>query len=312
MFLFPQDTAVAENVSILKEVATCDDFWVKVHAIEYLVSLGYSNEARELLDRELMPFNAISEKRIGVWRIKYKVAPTESAAEVWLNKIKEAYLDQGGKDRIHAAETLAKLGCSFKQFDQKMIAGDLRTDGLLSAFVLWGNTIPTSENKIPELGLLLKQLKDPNVTNRKLAAYALVFFKRLPLSDWEVLADCALKESPKSEAYAYLLSATYTLYDVHGNKYKSTFKVIRKLLLLLEKGERKSDRIQLCEALAVHATSSDKLILQRMLQLQQPIVKLPDYEGNVRAHPWNLDVKAAAAYALIRLSRTKISSIDNL
>ena len=278
------------SLKILKEGSSCNDFWIAVHAIEYLAELGYKKEAESYIENELRPFAEVPEKRIGLWRAKYKVATTESSRVLCLNKIRDAYLDKEGQDRIHAAETLAKLGYSFRKFNDSIVSKDLLGDGMLFSFSLWGNTIPASDTQVPEFRPLFEQLENDKVMNRKLAGYALGFFHQLPANCWDTLAHLALSEPQETEAYSYLLGSAYALYDFRSNQRMDTFQKIRERLLLLEYSFRKADRIEVCRALAVHAKKEDLLVLNRLLQVNNGILG-------------NLDVQVAAAYALLKFDR---------
>ena len=283
-------TLQSTSLKVLKEAASCNDFWIAVHGIEYLAELGYRKEADKYIENELKPFADVPQKRIGLWRARYKTATTESSRALWLNKIRDAYLNKNGEDRIHAAETLAKLGYSFRKLNNSIVSKDLSGDGMLFSFSLWGHSIPASVNQAPDFRPLFEQLENDKVMNRKLAAYALGFFQHLPVDCWDALAHFALTESTETEAYSYLMGAAYALYDFKSNERIDTFQKIRERLLLLEYSYRKADRIEVCRALAVHGTKKDRLVLNRLLQVHNGILG-------------NLDVQAAAAFALLKIDR---------
>lgn len=305
-YVFLSKTDDDKSLSVLKEVAECPDFWVKVHAIEYLADLGYIKEAQRLVQEELSSFSTIPEKRIGFWRINYKVAATEKERNIWLQNIVVAYLNIHGTDRIHAAETLSKLGYSFRNLNPAVVSDDLaNAQGMLYSFVLWGNSIPLPEETTINFEGLLEQLDHEDEQKRKLAAYALSFFNSIPLNDWEKLAGNALNEPFGTEASSYLLGAAYSLYDRQTNADGQKLRKIRKRLLQLETSESRSDRIELCRALAEYSEEKDWMILNRLREVQHPLSTFSDEPPveNSKEHPWNLDVKAAAAYALIKGER---------
>jgi len=96
-------------VKTLRDAMDTEPRWVKVHAAEHLLSLGYPQEVASTFMRELEAFENEPEYRIGIWRVLARAAISPEERESWVSKIKSAYLNEEGPDRLHASETLAKL-----------------------------------------------------------------------------------------------------------------------------------------------------------------------------------------------------------
>lgn len=283
----------------LEEIASCSDFWVKVHVVEYFIELGYLEKATCLTETKIKPFAELPQKRIGYWRLQYKLTKDSFEQNYWIQKIINAYTDLNGSDRVHAAETLAKLHyplCTLARDDLKN--QDLEdTENMLYSFALWGYTIKPPSIKT-NVTPLLNELTATNMQRRKLAAYALGYLKHINETDWEKLVDFALAEPHSSEARSYLL-ATACLHAKKNNmRREKTFQRIKEELRLLADSPLKSDRIALCTVLAKHANRQDLKILDTYYQEKNIIKQVGDIAID-KTHPVNLDVKAAAIYALL-------------
>ena len=100
-----------EAVALLREALATGDAWVKVHAAEALLRLDYRQGVREAFERELAARGDTPQYRIGIWRVLARADSYDPRA--WSNRLQPilaALLDEAGPDRLHAVETLGKLG----------------------------------------------------------------------------------------------------------------------------------------------------------------------------------------------------------
>lgn len=294
-----------ESLQMLRQVVFSPTFWVKVHAIEFLADLGYHREALQYTEGQLASFASVPQKRIGFWRCKYRLSDTENDQKKWLDKIKDAYQNTSGPDRIHAAETLAKLGFSLRHFDDRIVETDLKSETDLSAFVLWGYALPMQGEVSADFEKLFTMLDNQNAGFRKIAAYSLGFMMRFPEARWRVLAERALNEPEHSPAYPYMLSAAYMVNS--SSKDQDLILKIKRKLIDLKDVQEKSARIELCRALAVNGRKTDLPLLRNLLHLKNPLRPIPDTAGQSAVQVANDDVRATAAYAILCLQK-KISN----
>jgi hypothetical protein len=285
--------------AIIRGAVYSSDFWVKVHAIEFLSELGYNKEAKQFTKDQLADFDSIPQKRIGYWRCSYRLAGNKSEKNKWLNKIRDAYMDPNGPDRIHAVESLAKLNFSLKGLSPEIVARDLNSDGALAWFTLWGNALPKENGRSPDFDKLFPALDQSNDGARKIAAYSLSYLGNLPKGKWDFLASKALSEPRDSEAYPYLLSAAYILSGSESD-HEALVKVKQRLDELKDV-QNKSGRIELCRAIAAKGNKLDLQLLTDLLHLTHPVRIVPrkNAPGEVRA--WNDDIQTAAAYAILKI-----------
>ena len=302
-----ESTSPTLYIQELFKVANGPHFWVSVHAMEYLAKLGLKKEARKLALSNLKAFQDTPEKRIGYWRVQSMAAKRKLQRIYWTRKIKKAYLTKSSPDRIHAAESLAKLGVSFKKLNQVIVLNDLKSEGMLYSFCHWAYSLPKNRGEVPNYSAFMKEIKNENLQRRSLAAYALGFLKtNMSKDSWDTLATFALKEDPNSTAYVRLIFAAYVHYNDLNRESLDTFIDVRERLLRLENSPKKSERMELCLALAQASLEHDLPIIERVLFS----ITTPTDHSSAKSMPLDsddkefLDLKAAASYAYLKLQST--------
>src|SRR4051812_27913634 len=99
----------------LSETLRTQHEFIKVHAAEYLLWLGRSEEVRKEFLAENEKHGDQPKYRIGIWRVLAQTETEPEKKKIWYDKIYKAFGDLNGPDRLHAAETLAKLKLSPSQ-----------------------------------------------------------------------------------------------------------------------------------------------------------------------------------------------------
>jgi solute:Na+ symporter, SSS family len=92
--------------------------WGKVHAAEYLLALDYSQGVKQAFLKELDVHGTELQYRIGIWRVLARSAGSDVERACWIEKIRNVAFDVAAKDRIHASDTLAKLGCRISEAEE--------------------------------------------------------------------------------------------------------------------------------------------------------------------------------------------------
>ena len=122
------DSALRERaVNAIRRVMEQEQKWVKVHAAEYLLALDYREGVKPVFLTELELHGAEPQYRIGIWRVLARAAANEKEQAVWVDKIRRVLFDPASPDRLHATETLAKLGYKLREFN-----GNLREEEVKS------------------------------------------------------------------------------------------------------------------------------------------------------------------------------------
>src|SRR5690606_1673580 len=138
-----EDTKNQKEIEKLKLAASSDNFWVKVHAYEFLLKLGYNDWIDSNFNTFLLNHENIPKERIGVWRIGAQIVGLNTNENRFVDKIKSVYTDTSSTDRLHAAESLAKLGYSLTSIPKELVLADLKQSSPIWGFVLWGKSIPS-------------------------------------------------------------------------------------------------------------------------------------------------------------------------
>jgi SSS family solute:Na+ symporter len=122
-------------VQLLQREAESGSGWVRVHAAEALLDHGQVQTPARLFAGEAD--TAAPPYRVGVWRIMARAAGTDAERRIFRERIRAGLLDTHAPDRLHAAESLAKLGLS-QRVDRPALENWAATaDDANSAYVLW-------------------------------------------------------------------------------------------------------------------------------------------------------------------------------
>lgn len=287
-------------IRAIVDAAYSGDFWVSQHAVEYLLDLGYRDLAEELCEKVLITHENTSQYRVGLWRVQYHLSSNNDQKKEVLKKLIAAYEAVDGSDRIHAAETLAKLNFCFQQVDPALVESDLLRSDMLGAFVEWGVTVPCAHGEEVVLDKLFERLEGSAI-ERQIAAYALTFLD-VPLGTyWQRLAKAALLET-NAQVKGYMVSAAYQTVPECGQS-APLFLRVKAELMQLPTSNNKSDRMEFCRAMAKRYVTEAGTHLLDLVNISDPIVELPEGKVDVRdaaVHAWNQDIRATAAYAILK------------
>lgn len=106
----PSNALVERARAVLAADLTKETAFVKVHAAEALLALGEKDEPRRVFTVELPAANDLRPYRIGVWRVLALASNSARERAEWIARIEAVVLDEATMDRLHAVETLGKLG----------------------------------------------------------------------------------------------------------------------------------------------------------------------------------------------------------
>lgn len=233
--------------------------WVKVHAAEELVWNDYPQDVRATFLDELSK-NPKPPYRIGVWRVMAQAAGKGTAEhEVYVGKIRDAFLDPNGPDRIHAGETLGKLGYAERLDEIVRIAADPKKDSvcLMARWILANSGDTKDEQYLAEF------LDSKDTAIRKNAAYALRWLKHLTAETLARLAKAAENEPIDSPASVYLLSALY----VHSPE--TDVAEIKPRLLCYAMAGDSAQKSEVCHALSCRGDITDISLLEKLMACEE-------------------------------------------
>ncbi|RAJ94510.1 SSS family solute:Na+ symporter [Larkinella arboricola] len=281
------DTLRNQCLQELRTVLQTEQEWIKVHAAEYLLWLGQPAGVQDVYLNELRQFATKPQYRIGIWRVLAQAAASPEEKKKWTDQIAAAFKDLAGPDRIHAAETLAKLGISPTTVDaeatRKAIAGESRP---LSLYTLWGASLADSKaataNRQQFLTLALNRQEE--AAPRRLGTFILRRLGGLSAADWKKLAEAALSEPISSGVQLNLVHAALVTASPSATR-SEPYRLLRIKMLAAKQSEAVGDRLELVTALAETGRPADVAVLTPMLKHE------------------NADVRAGAAYAILKIQK---------
>ncbi len=284
--------------------------WVKVHAAEYLLWLDYPEGVQEVFIKEDQKYGEKPQYRIGIWRVLAQATPEPEMKKVWIDKIINAFQNTKGTDRIHAAETLAKLRVVpskvAPETTQDILEGDNR---ILTVCTLWGMATSDTDSLMEKRKSLLDILSSSHPqasSERKAAAYALRHLRDLTAKEWYQLAEMALSEPEESTSRIFMLSAAFVTTPPDSVQ-SDIFINIREDLLLAKNSQNAADLIELTIALAERGKSEDLSVLISLLNNKHSgIDQILDLNITESV---NADIRSAASYAILRIDRRQEYSL---
>lgn len=284
-----------ESIEVLRTVMQTQSEWVKVHAAEFLIWSGHPGDVREIYIEEEKQFGNKSPYRIGIWRVLAQETEEPDDKKEWTNKIMNAFLDTSGADRIHAAETLAKLHVSTLKEHPDATALALKSPvKSLSLYTRWSVAFTSADSllSVRDSFLSMAISGEEEVSSRRLAAYVVRNSGELPDVQWKLFAKAALSEPEGSGLKSVLLTAVVITAPgivISSDLYQQVFEAFLHYKDIPDKGAR----MDIAAGLAEKGTVDDLQGLIALLRNENPL----DIETD------NADVRASAAYAILKMEK---------
>ena len=264
----------SQALYVLREAVCQETEWVKVHAAEGLLVNGYPEGVATSFEADLA--SAKPPYRVGVLRVLAQAAGKDRPLrQSRVDSVLAIFNDKNAPDRLHALETLAKLG-----YDQ-------RTDAVLEAakpdagrFQVHARWIIANSGKPVDQAPLAKLVAGDDPTLRTGAAYALRHRKTISRAALAAVEAAVAAQQAKAPGDVYLQSAWF----VHCPPDSKL--AARSALLTFLSSDKKHERNEACLALGYAGGARDVPILATLLR--------DDPEADVRVY---------AAFALLRLDR---------
>ena len=284
-----------EALDTLRSVLHSDLKWQSVHAAEFLVNLDYSEEVDSVFRERAEMYHDSLYYRQGIWRVLAQSSSPRERSD-WVARIEKVFNNPQSQDRIHAVESLAKLG----------VAPDHHAkldDSVLHAFYTWARVHSSEEERVRAENQFLTYLNSSDYSNREkgIAAYALRFMGGLSVDHWNKVVH-ALTDSnldPGLQLSLLTLGLVEAPPDaISGRQYVS---LQEKLQELVEGGNLKA-KLHLATVLAETGDEADLSTLKEFLRLKDPS------ERALVA-----DINATSANAILRIERRfqpSLSGVD--
>lgn len=197
----------ARALATLRQALAQENGWIKVHAAEVLIFHG-EGKAVYATFLEEDKFHATELRyRSGIWRTLARVAPTPAERVAWKAKIAAVFTDVTAPDRLHALESLAKLGPPHAPAVVAAATAWLPTatpeDAVFLHWLLWQSGAAESR------AYIVSQLASPVRDARLRAAYILRLAAAGDDPTLAALAQAADREPADSPARVYIVGAAY-------------------------------------------------------------------------------------------------------
>ncbi len=291
---FVQEDLRETAIENLKKTLESELTWEKVHAAEFLLELGYINEVHEFFVEEEKERGEEKFYRIGIWRVLARSTYRTEEKQPWLDSIANVFKDPFSPERIHAAESMAKLNYFPFSSDHTQVSSILEGEhNPLWVYTLWGTAYSENGN-IEDVKKQLTDIVNNPVENnslRRLAAYALRNIRDIGLGNYGYLRHIALNEPDTSSAYTNILSSALINAPVDSLGTGPAKKFKQKLLGIISDPAARGRY----EALLGISGSADKdniPLLSSVISNQS--------EGSSGSE---LDIDNAASYVLLRIDR---------
>jgi HEAT repeat protein len=171
----PKSSALVEQArTVLANDLANEKAFVKVHAAEALIALGEKDEPHRVFSAELPAANDSRPYRIGVWRVLALASKSARERSEWIARIEAAVLDATTMDRVHAVESLGKLGHAPGGAVRAAIAEMARGPAAPAVFAQWVLHLAGDRAALPAIVAALGA-DDPAVRLR--AAFVLHWLK---------------------------------------------------------------------------------------------------------------------------------------
>ncbi len=282
----------------LNKVLQEESLFIKVHAAEYLIWLGYPDEPRKVYEKENELHSEEKPYRIGIWRVLAQSAKDSSAKRGWLEKVVSVYADSTSTDKLHATETLAKLQYSpmekFPEITKQALASSNRN---LATYALWAVSYASDSAMETNRKLFRKMtMADDNPIIRRISAYVLRKVKGLSTVEWTGLAQAAIDEADTSGLKHSMFNTAFVTKPTGADDEKLFEKITAGMLNGYQQFTA-GERIELALSLADKGSEEHLAILEEYLD-NKNIAGL--YEINSKE---GADVRATAAYAILAIQK---------
>lgn len=181
--------------------------WIKVHAAEALMNHAGAKEVYPVFLAEEKLHATELRYRSGIWRTLARSAPNPAARAAWTAKIAAVFTDVNAPDRLHAMESLAKLGAPHSPAVLAAAADWLPhatpEDAVFLQWLRW------QAGEADARAFIVSQLASPARDARLRAAYILRLSDAQDAPTLTALAQAADREPADSIARVYIVGAAY-------------------------------------------------------------------------------------------------------
>jgi SSS family solute:Na+ symporter len=260
----------------LEQEMQANTSWVRIHAAEALIAHGVAEPVAASFAPEVN--HVAPPYRMGVWRVMARAAQKPAERRKFIGQIHRVLLDANAADRLHAAESLAKLGIA-DATDRSALEWWLASaDDASSVFPLWLNVLSArGDDRAKTEKRLASLLESKDPVARLRAASALGRIKpRAPETLWRLNQRLA-SEPADSSARVYLITAT--LLQAKRNS-PAAGKLKSQLAIYLEDG-KPNEQLEAATVLGKCGLAKDLPALTKLLNSSEADARIGAASGSL-------------------------------
>lgn len=290
------DKMQAEEIALnyLYEAIEDTIFWNKIHAIEFLIDLGYNDKVDSILNILEVEHENAPQKRIGYWRCRVQNEKKSDIKNKYIDKIFKVYINPDSPDIIHAAESLAKLSVSLKNTPPIELRDNTKVNNL-NVYLNWSYIYPDSTHSGIDYKTLLKILNSENSDNRRIMAYGLKYLGEIESRSWQYIAERALNQHSEYPYSTYLLSGALSTCPQNERKSPS----VNMIKLKLKNIAQSDEYINKYEAYIAFGNFGDQKDFDF---IKEEFLRLYSNNNGTLSDKNRKDILSAMSYALLKTS----------
>jgi len=250
--------------------------WVRIHAAEALLDHHHAQPVTRLLLREAD--TAQPPYRMGVWRVLARATGTAEERQMFIDRIRRAMLDPQAPDRVHAAESLAKLGAASPSDTPALLEWVAAAREADAVYPLWLLALSgNSSVKADSEGRLGDLLESGDTIVRLRAAFALGRITIVSPRSIGRLNQCLALEPEDSPVRAYAASALLR----HAEENSSGATRLKQVLAEHLARGQPSEQLEAAIALGMRGTTEDLPVLARLADSPEADARIGATSGSL-------------------------------
>jgi SSS family solute:Na+ symporter len=235
--------------------------FVRIHAAEALIEHGYGFKVARVMQSE--ENTTTPAYRVGVWRVLARIAPNERVRAQFIHRLRQVMLDRTLSDRLHAAESLAKLGVDDRADRHALEQWITNADDAIAAFPVWLLVLSSSPSERAHDEARLRHFLDSQDPIARLrAGFALGRLRELSAASRAALRRRARAEPSHSPARVYL-AAGALLHTRSGSSSSALFKTVLRRYL---RDGKPNEQLEAGTVLGQRGTAADIPFLEPLLK----------------------------------------------
>jgi dienelactone hydrolase len=248
----------------------------RIHAAEALIAHGQTETVAKFFQPEIE--TSESPYRIGIWRVMARAAATEAQRLQFVERIRTALLDPAGPDRLHAAESLAKLGKANPADRSAIAKWEATLDDADGAFPRWLLLLGGSaETRAADEAHLVKLLESKDAIARLRTGFAIGSLTDPSAASLARLQRQAQVEPADSPARAYLIAAVL----LHTPRESPAYAEVKKQLSVYLETGKSYEQLQAASAIGQRGTADDLPALSRLLNNPEADARIGGATGSL-------------------------------